>query len=63
MSDKDDADVVRLDRVRDKVKHKQQDERAAALATQFHRAMGWKDTPDKPGGKKGKGARGKKKRG
>ncbi len=32
-------------------------------ATQFHRAMGWKGTPDKPGGKKGKGARGKKKRG
>lgn len=57
----DDADVVRLDRVGEKVKRKRADERAAELATRFHRAMGWKGTPDKPGGKD-KGKRGKKKR-
>ena len=62
MSERDEADVVRLDeRARDKLKRKRQDERADALASQFHRAMGW--APDKSGGKKGKGGRGKKKRG
>lgn len=64
MSEREDAEVVRLDeRTRDKLQRKRQDERADALATQFHRAMGWKGTPDKPVGRKGKGGRGKNKRG
>lgn len=42
------AKIVSLDkvndRIRDKVKRKNQDARAEALATRFHHAMGW--TPD-----------------
>lgn len=47
-------DVVRLDRVKDKLVRKRQDAQAAELAAQFHRAMGWKGKPDTPGGKKSK---------
>lgn len=60
MSEDDkDKDVVRLDRVRDKLQRRRQDAQADALAAQFHKAMGWKGKPDKPGGKN---KRGKKKR-
>lgn len=52
--DADAAAVVSLDRVRDKLLRKRQDEHAAALAAQFHTAMGWQGKPDTPGGKKGK---------
>lgn len=51
--DTETAAVVRLDRVRDKLERKRQDEQAAALAAQFHNAMGWKGKPGKAG-KKGK---------
>lgn len=61
MSESDKADVVALDKVgdlvRDKVKRKKQDARAEALASQFHRAMGWKgpvDTATKSGKSKRK---------
>lgn len=47
----DQAAVVRLDRVRDKLQRKRQDDQAAALAAQFHEAMGWKGTAVKPGKK------------
>ena len=57
----DEPAVVRIDRVSEKVKRRRADEREAELATRFHRAMGWKGLPDKPGGKD-KGKRGKKKR-
>ena len=63
MSDQDNTgnnneDVVRLDRVRDKLQRRRQDAQAEALAAQFHKAMGWKGKPDAPGGKR---KRGKKK--
>lgn len=58
-NEKNGDDVVRLDRVRDKLQRRRQDAQAEALARQFHDAMGWKGTPDTPGRKK---RRGKKKR-
>jgi len=43
------AAVVRLDeRARDRLEVRRQDAHADALATQFHAAMGWRETPRKP---------------
>lgn len=56
-----DGEIVHLGRVAEKVKRRRADKRAEELATRFHRAMGWKGTPDKPE-KNSKGKRSKKKR-
>lgn len=56
------AEVLDMDKSRDRVQRLRQERAAAELATRFHRAMGWKGTPDAPGGKAGKKGKRSKKR-
>lgn len=54
------GEVVDLARAGERARRLKQDRAADELATRFHRAMGWKGTPDKPAGKKRKAKRPKK---
>lgn len=56
----DGGEVVDLARAAERARRLKQDRAADELATRFHRAMGWKGTPDKPPGKKRKAKRPKK---